>query len=127
MHIGLFWTFNKMVNYIKGELIWNKKRTPKEVKWKIWQDLFNRAFLWMVLVAVFYHHCFQHRGSNNIILFNSCNKFSIELTLIQYPLCLVIFPTSLHYYSSQRLLRYIFQGELEHCRKKYITIYSMDL
>jgi hypothetical protein len=21
MHIGLFWTFNKMVNYIKGELI----------------------------------------------------------------------------------------------------------
>jgi hypothetical protein len=26
------------------------------------------------------------RGSHNIILLNSCNKFSIELTLIQYPL-----------------------------------------
>jgi hypothetical protein len=26
------------------------------------------------------------RGSHNIILINSCNKFSIELTLIQYPL-----------------------------------------
>jgi hypothetical protein len=25
------------------------------------------------------------RGSHNIIVFNSCNKFSIELTLILYP------------------------------------------
>jgi hypothetical protein len=30
------------------------------------------------------------RGSHNIILFNSCNKFSMELTLIQYPLYITI-------------------------------------
>jgi hypothetical protein len=29
------------------------------------------------------------RGSHNIILFNLCNKFSIELTLIQYPLYII--------------------------------------
>jgi hypothetical protein len=32
------------------------------------------------------------RGSYNIILFNSFNKFSIKLTLIQYPLFLQLFP-----------------------------------
>jgi hypothetical protein len=46
----------------------------------------SSKFITEFIALVELNNIMPARGSHNIILFNPCNKFSIELTPIQYPL-----------------------------------------
>jgi hypothetical protein len=70
------------------------------------------------------------RGSHNINLFNSCNKFSIELTLIQYPLYHIALLVHLYFFHSvvaNYMVWYIMQNRARNLDNRFrdlITEYN---